>query len=210
MAVGDVAMTSGRAVLLACGLAVGCALAAAATHADAPNGWAATTAIAPPAESAAGLPWATRVKARTRRGEPEWLRTVDQARPTSTAADDGDVCVTLQDDRPDGFDLLTARYTLHETGALKTYAGAGLNRAQYFHDDPGDPGPTWFNKRNRRTSLGAAAELGAEVQVSSRMRFNADLRWIDLDSRAEALRTDHGPVVADPLMLGVAVGYRFR
>ena len=128
----------------------------------------------------------------------------------ATTGESCEVCVTLQDDRPDGFELLTARYTLHEAGVLRTYAGAGLNRAQYFQDDPEDPGPTWFNKRNRRTSLGAAAEIGAEVQVSSRMRVNADLRWIDLDSRAEALRTDHGPVVAEPLMLGVAIGYRFR
>ena len=210
MAVGYVAMHSWRAILLSCGVAVGCTLAAAATHADAPSGWQAPTAITSLGESAARAPSVMRAKATKRRGEPEWLRRLDEDRPTSTAGDDGDVCVTLQDDRPDGFDLLTARYTLHETGAFKTYAGAGLNRAQYFHDDPGDPGPTWFNKRNRRTSFGAAAEFGAEVQVSSRMRFNADLRWIDLDSRAEALRSDHGPVVADPLMLGVAVGYRFR
>jgi opacity protein-like surface antigen len=208
MAVEDPAMHSWRALLLASALAVGASLAAAATHADAPDGRDAATVTSD--ESTAGVPWPVRARASTRRGEPEWLRRLEEDRPTSTAADDGDVCVTLQDDRPDGFDLLTARYTLHETGAFKTYAGAGFNRAQYFQDDPGDPGPTWFNKRNRRTSVGAAAELGAEVQVSSRMRFNADLRWIDLDSRAEALRTDHGPVVADPLMLGVAVGYRFR
>jgi opacity protein-like surface antigen len=208
MAVGDAKMPAWRALLLASGLAVGAGLATAPTHADSDARDA--TTVASPGKSAAGSPWTARAKARTRRGEPEWLRRLEEDRPASTAADDGDVCVTLQDDRPDGFDLLTARYTLHETGAFKTYAGAGLNRAQYFQDDPGDPGPTWFNKRNRRTSVGAAAELGAEVQVSARMRFNADLRWIDLDSRAEALRSDHGPVVADPLMLGVAVGYRFR
>ena len=126
------------------------------------------------------------------------------------AADDGAVCLVLQDDRPDGTDLLTARYTLHDHGALKAYAGAGLNRAQYFHDDPSDPGPTWFNKRNRRTSMGPAAELGAELQVSARVRLNADVRWIDLDARAEALRTDHGPVSAEPVMFGLSIGYRFR
>jgi hypothetical protein len=208
MAVGDETMHSWRAILLSCGLVVGCGLQVQ-SRADAPDpapSLMTASAGASPARPSSPV----RAKARRHHGEPEWLRRLEDDRPTSMAADDGDVCVTLQDDRPDGFDLLTARYTLHEAGSLKTYAGAGLNRAQYFHDDPSDPGPTWFNKRNRRTSLGAAAELGAEVQVSSRMRLNADLRWIDLDSRAEALRSDHGPVVADPLMLGVAVGYRFR
>ena len=208
MAVGDVTMHTWRVLALSCGLAVGCSLGAAA-QADAPDAPAAS-ATGPSREGTTPSALPARAMARPHRGEPTWLRRMEDDRPSSMAAGDGDVCVTLQDDRPDGFDLLTARYTLHETGAFKTYAGAGLNRAQYFHDDPADPGPTWFNKRNRRTSLGAAAEFGAEMQVSSRMRLNADLRWIDLASRAEALRSDHGPVVADPLMLGVAVGYRFR
>lgn len=196
-----------RAILLSCGLATGCALGTAA-HADAPRDWS-VSPVTTPAEPASRVPWILR-PSKSRRGEPEWLRRLEDDRPTPTTADDGDVCLTLQDDRPDGYELLTARYTLHDTGVLRTYAGAGLNRAKYFQDDPADPGPTWFNKRNRRTSLGVAAEIGAEVQVSSRMRLNADLRWIDLDARAEALLTEHGPVVADPLMLGVAVGYRFR
>jgi len=208
MAVELLTMHPWRAILLTCGLATGCGLGSP-THADAPTGVTASTDVSPSVDTGRS-PLPTRAMAKLRRGEPDWLRRLDADRPSATTADDGDVCVTLQDDRPDGFELLTARYTLHEAGVLRTYAGAGLNRAQYFQDDPEDPGPTWFNKRNRRTSLGAAAEIGAEVQVSSRMRVNADLRWIDLDSRAEALRTDHGPVVAEPLMLGVAIGYRFR
>lgn len=151
-------------------------------------------------------------KRRARRSEPDWLRhrQGDEILDAPMSAADGGLCLVLQEDRPDGTDLVTARYTLHDRGALRTYAGAGLNRAQYFHDDAADPGPTWFNKRNRRTSTGAAAEFGAEVRMSERMRLNADLRWADLNDRAEALRTEHGPVAADPLMVGVSVGYRFR
>jgi opacity protein-like surface antigen len=196
-----------RAILLSCGLVAGCALGTA-THADAPGDRSAPP-VTTTTEKTSRIPAFLR-PAKPRRGEPEWLHRLDVDRAERTTAGEGDIYLTLQDDRRDGYDLLTARYTLHDARALRTYAGAGLNRAQYFHDDPGNPGPTWFNKRNRRTSVGAAAELGAEVQVSSRMRLNADLRWIDLDSRAEALRTDNGPIVADPLMLGVEVGYRFR
>lgn len=151
-------------------------------------------------------------KRRTRSSDPDWLRYrsgADLVEARMSAAD-GDVCLVLQEDRADGTDLLTARYTLHDLGALRTYAGAGINRAQYYHDDPDHPGPTRFSRRNRNTSVGAAAELGAELQLSERVRVNADLRWADLDGRARALRTEQGLVAADPLMIGVSVGYRFR
>jgi hypothetical protein len=223
MAVDDDTDT-GREILLLCALVIACANSVTA-RAEASSEQTDGRTLAPyeHTSTSTGGWWregATRLQAllqipvlrAARKDEPEWLRRRSGAELVEApmAADDGAVCLVLQDERPDGTDLLTARYTLHDRGALKAYAGAGLNRAQYFHDDPGDPGPTWFNKRNRRTSMGPAAELGAEVQVSTRVRLNADVRWIDLDTRAEALRTDHGPVSAEPVMVGVSIGYRFR
>ena len=76
----------------------------------------------------------------------------------------GAMHIVLQEDRPDGTELLTARYTLHDAGDMRAYAGAGLNYAQYFHDADGDPGPTLLTRRNRHSSMGAAAELGARLQ----------------------------------------------
>ncbi|MCE3283828.1 MAG: ompW [Steroidobacteraceae bacterium] len=213
---------TGRELLLLCARAIACA---SPVRAEAPSGPADGRSLAPYEHTSTSTRvwWregATRLQAllqiprlrTSRKDEPEWLRRSSGAELVEApmAADDGAVCLVLQDDRPDGTDLLTARYTMHDRGALKAYAGAGLNRAQYFHDDPSDPGPTWFNKRNRRTSMGPAAELGAEVQVSPRVRLNADIRWIDLDGRAEALRTDQGPVSAEPVMVGLSIGYRFR
>ena len=96
-----------------------------------------------PADMQPRSPLPMRAHGKPRRDEPEWLRRNEDDRPASMAAADGDVCVTLQDDRPDGFDLLTARYTLHETGALKTYAGAGLNRARLL---PGTRSPTTLRR----------------------------------------------------------------
>jgi outer membrane protein W len=58
--------------------------------------------------------------------------------------------------------------------------------------------------------LGPAAEVGAELNLSEHVRINADLRWADLDARASVLRGDRGPVAADPVAVGVSVGYRFR
>jgi outer membrane protein W len=39
---------------------------------------------------------------------------------------------------------------------------------------------------------------------------NADVRWADLDERADLLRGSFGPVAADPVTVGISVGYRFR
>ncbi|HWJ05111.1 MAG TPA: hypothetical protein VNS57_04895, partial [Steroidobacteraceae bacterium] len=71
-------------------------------------------------------------------------------------------------------------------------------------------GPTLLTRRNRHSSMGAAAEIGADLRISERMLVNAAVRWADLDDDAAALRSDFGPVTADTLMLGLSVGYRFR
>ncbi|HET9695135.1 MAG TPA: OmpW family outer membrane protein, partial [Steroidobacteraceae bacterium] len=198
----SVELTTWRPMLLLCGLAIACALPATArgdASLDAQLDGAARRLDTPPPAPRA---WWWRdgadrlhklvrdVKRRSHRTDPDWLRyrsgsELVEARMSAT---NGDLCLVLQEDRPDGTDLLTARYTLQDRGVLRTYAGAGLNRAQYFHDDPDEPGPTRFSKRNRSTSMGMAAELGAELQFSERVRVNADLRWADLDGRARALR----------------------
>jgi hypothetical protein len=116
--------------------------------------------------------------------------------------------VVMKNYSRDGAELLTVRYPLAERGALRTYAGAGLNRAVYFGDDDGVP--MMLTRRNRQSSLGAAAEVGAELQVSRQLMVSADLRWADLDDDAVLLRADDGYVGADPVAVGVSVGWRFR
>jgi hypothetical protein len=149
---------------------------------------------------------------RARTNDPEWLRYREgrELAEARLSAHQGDLCLVLQENRADGMDLLTARYTLHDAGRLRTYAGAGMNRAEYYHSDPDEPGPVRLSKRNRSTSMGATAELGAEFEYSRSVRLGADLRWADLDGRAVALRGELGPVTADRVLFEVSVGYRFR
>lgn len=151
------------------------------------------------------------VRQKVRGHSPDWLRRrsgIDPLAP-DTGLSSTDMRLVVQDDRPDGTDLLTVRYMLDDRGALHTYAGAGLNRTEYFVDGPG-PAPALMTRGNRRSSLGAAAEIGAELAVSEHVSLGADLRWVGLDGRANALRSEHGPVSADPLFLGLSLGYRFR
>lgn len=144
-----------------------------------------------------------------RRDRPQWLveQSQDAIDPDAPAADTVAQLV-VQQDRRDGAELLTVRYPLGARGALRTYAGAGLNRAVYFGDNDGTP--MMLTRRNRQSSLGAAAEVGAELQLSRRLMVSADVRWADLDDDAVLLRADDGYVGADPLAVGVSVGWRFR
>jgi hypothetical protein len=144
-----------------------------------------------------------------RRDRPQWLVEQSQgALDPSATADDIATQLVIQQDRRDGADLLTVRYSLRSRGALQTYAGAGLSSAEYFADASG--APVMLTRRNRQRSLGAAAEVGAELQVSDRLMVGADLRWADLDEDAALLRADQGYVGADPVSVGLSVGWRFR
>ena len=141
---------------------------------------------------------------------PDWLHHKREGRALQQPERDaGAAYVVLQEDRPDGMDLVTLRYALVQQGALRTYAGAGLNHSQFYVDEAA-AGPSMLTRRNRHAAIGPAAELGAELALNARVSVNADVRWCDLDERADLLRGSYGPVAADPVTLGVTVGYRFR
>jgi len=144
-----------------------------------------------------------------RRDRPQWLVEQSSHAMDPDASTGEEIAqLVMQQDRRDGADLLTVRYPLLARGALRTYAGAGLNRAVYFDDEGG--APVMLTRRNRQQSLGAAAEVGAELQVNRQLLVNADLRWADLDEDAVLLRGNDGYVGADAVSVGVTVGWRFR
>jgi hypothetical protein len=144
-----------------------------------------------------------------RRDEPDWLVKLSQDEPDPRPQPGNDAMqLVVQQDRRDGADLLTLRHPLANLGALRTYAGAGLNRSIYY--DEFERGLTPVAKSRRHRSLGAAAEVGAELRVSEALLMSADLRWADLDRDATALRAQDGLVAADPVSLGVSVAWQFR
>lgn len=140
---------------------------------------------------------------------PEWVHVRSGLATPPALPEGGEPYLTVQEDRPDGTDMVTVRYPLTERGGVRTYAGAGLNRAQYF-DAGDDVTPTILARRERHSTMGAAAELGAELRVNERVQLAADVRWADFANQADVLRADYGPVAAAPVMLGMTLGYRFR
>lgn len=143
------------------------------------------------------------------RDEPEWIVEVSHEKIDPSAQLGADAAqLVVQQDRRDGTDLLTLRYPLAQRGAMRAYAGAGLNQAVYFEE--AIDGPALLSRRNRHRSVGPAAEVGAEFRVGEQLLVNAELRWADLDTDAVLLRSEDGLVGADPLSVGVSVGWRFR
>lgn len=143
-----------------------------------------------------------------RRAVPDWIHRTSGAVPERFGPASDEWYVSLQRQRGDGADMLTLRYPLPSLGSLTTYAGAGLSRTTYYAETTA--GATWTTGRNRHRSIGAAAELGAELRLTQRLRMNADLRWLDLAADAGLLRSGDGLVGADPVALGVSLGWRFR
>jgi len=139
---------------------------------------------------------------------PDWL-----LRPSSSPLVDGsrspdEMQLVLQRHRNDGAQLLTLRVPIASFGAVQAYAGAGLNRVKYLSDD--NDGDALTTDYGRHRSLGAAAELGADWQVTRRLAMSADLRWIDLAGDADFLRSGDSLLAADQVSLGVRLGWRFR
>ena len=140
--------------------------------------------------------------------DPEWLSRPSSSPVDSPAQASDQVLLVAQTERTDGADMLTLRFPIAELGPVLAYAGAGLNRTVYFAET--NLGETFTSGHGRNRSLGAAAELGAEWHVTERLAMSADLRWIDLASDAGLLRSGQSLVAADPVALGVSLGYRFR
>jgi len=145
----------------------------------------------------------------TRRDEPDWILELspDKIDPGIQPGADAAQLV-VQQDRRDGTDLLTLRYPIAQRGAVRAYAGAGLNQAGYLAEI--SDGPTLLTRQERHRALGAAAEVGAEFRVGRQLMVNAELRWAELDPDANLLRSAEGLVGADPVSVGVSVGWRFR
>ena len=143
------------------------------------------------------------------RDDTDWVLEISQERidPGNQSRSDAAQLV-VQQDRRDGTDLLTLRYPLAQRGGVLAYAGAGLNQA--VHVTPASDDSGLFSRPDGQRSVGAAAEVGAEFRVSQQLMVNAELRWADLDTRAVLLRSEGGLVGADPLSIGVSVGWRFR
>ncbi|MGB5491447.1 MAG: OmpW family outer membrane protein, partial [Woeseiaceae bacterium] len=58
-------------------------------------------------------------------------------------------------------------------------------------------------------SVGFAAQLGADFDISEKMFLNFDLRWIDINTDAELDGLPLEEVEIDPLVYSLTLGWKF-
>jgi len=99
------------------------------------------------------------------------------------------------------------QYHFDTGGAFKPYVGAGLNYTLFF--DEKTTGPLSGLSLKLDDSVGFAAQLGADFDLSDRMFVNFDVRWIDINTDAELEGAPLEEVEIDPLVYSLTLGWSF-
>ena len=99
------------------------------------------------------------------------------------------------------------QYHFIPDGAFRPYVGAGLNYTLFFDEDT--TGPLSASSLSLDDSVGFAAQLGADFDISEKMFLNFDLRWIDINTDAELDDLPLEEVEIDPLVYSLTLGWKF-
>lgn len=102
---------------------------------------------------------------------------------------------------------LSLQYHLRPEQRFRPYVGFGLNVTEFFEEDT--RGALAGNNLSLETSVGWAAQLGADLELAESWFVNVDLRYFDIDTDARLNGADLGTVEIDPWALGLSVGRRF-
>ena len=108
---------------------------------------------------------------------------------------------------------LLAQFHLPLAGKVHPYIGAGVNLTIIYDktgvlETPalaGLPG----DEITLGTSVGAAGQVGVDVDISERAVLNVDLKYVGLKTNLELDANSLGDVHVDPIIFGVGFGYRF-
>ncbi len=98
-------------------------------------------------------------------------------------------------------------YHFDTAGAFKPYVGAGLNYTLFFDEDT--EGALAGTSLKLDDSIGLAAQLGADFDVSDTMFLNFAIRWIDINTDAELDGAALEEVEIDPLVYSLTLGWKF-
>lgn len=103
---------------------------------------------------------------------------------------------------------LFLQYHFMPQGTIHPYVGVGLNYTFFFSEDT--TGPLSGTSLNLDSSWGFAGQAGIDFDIAPNWFVNADLSYIDIDSKASVSGLGNlGTVAIDPWVLGLNVGMRF-
>jgi len=92
-------------------------------------------------------------------------------------------------------------------GKVDPFLGVGFNYTRFFSIR--EKGPLEGTSLDLDDSWGASAHAGVAFALTDRWSLTGDVRWARIRSKAKLNGDGIGTVTIDPLVYGLAVGYRF-
>ncbi|NII10640.1 OmpW family outer membrane protein [Oleiagrimonas sp. C23AA] len=102
---------------------------------------------------------------------------------------------------------VSVQYHFNPNGQISPFVGVGLNYTTVF--DEKTTGPLAGTKLSVGDSWGEALHVGLDYNFAPRWLFTVDARWMNIDAKAKVNGASVGTVHVDPMVYGVAFGYRF-
>ena len=102
---------------------------------------------------------------------------------------------------------LSLQYHFPLTTRAKPYVGIGVNVTEFFEEDTRGPLAGLDLELDR--SVGIAAQVGVDINLSDAWYLNIDARYFDIDTDADLDGVSIGTVEIDPWALGLSLGWKF-
>jgi outer membrane protein len=100
----------------------------------------------------------------------------------------------------------SVQYHFSPKASFRPYVGAGINYTTFFSEEI-DPGVG--TSLSLDDSWGLAVQAGFDVDISKDWFFNADIRYIDIETTATISGSTNVDVTIDPTVISLGVGTRF-
>ena len=102
---------------------------------------------------------------------------------------------------------VTVQYHFLPNSNVRPYAGVGLNYTTFFSEKT--KGALSGTDLDLDDSWGFAGQLGIDVDVAPNWFVNADVRYIDIDTKAKLNGAGLGTVKIDAVVFGINIGTHF-
>jgi outer membrane protein len=102
---------------------------------------------------------------------------------------------------------VSLQYHFRPTEQFQPYVGIGLNYTTFFSEKT--TGPLEGTDLKLGDSWGLGGEIGFDVMFNDDWFFNANARYLDIDTKARLDGASLGTVNIDPWVFGGHIGFRF-
>lgn len=108
---------------------------------------------------------------------------------------------------------LTLQYHFAPKAKVRPYVGVGLNYTHFYGEDASDAleGAIGETKVKLDDSFGYALQAGVDVDIGKNLFLNADIKYLDIDTKAKLTTgnlVNRVKVSIDPIVLGIGIGMK--